>query len=270
MTLRVAILRVDREDETLQNVEGPCVLARVGVPSADADRIAATGLRFTQDLRHGRQQPGHRIGVAGVRRDAGADRHRQALRCVELEALVDERVADMLETGFEGGDGRRRGDDEELVRPVPAEHGRRVELRAQRRDDPLQHVVSGVVAVRLVEEPEVVDVDQGDADRRAVSAGMLERGPELDDECAVVQQPGERIALGRVEQLFGLSADPALRGSEGEVQDRAGDDGCGERDDQHVALDVGDRGEDRPGVAPHADDRPSLARPRPGVGTGRA
>ena len=165
----------------------------------------------------------------------------------------------MLETWLEGGDGRRRSDDEELVRPVPAKHGGPIELRAQRRDDPLQHVVPGVVAMRLVEEPEVVDIDKGDADRRAVGAGVLEGGPELDDERAVVEQAGERISLGRVEQLFGLFGDPALRGPEGEVEDRAGHDGRGERDDQHVALDVGDRGEDRRGVAPHADDRPCLA-----------
>ena len=120
-------------------------------------------------------------------------------------------------------------------------------------------MVTGVVAVRLVEEPEVVDVDEGDADRRSVGAGVLEGGPKPDDERAVVEQAGERIALGRVEQLLGLFGDPALRGSEGEVQDRAGDEGRGERDDQHVALDVGDRGEDRRGVAPHADDRPCLA-----------
>ena len=47
-------------------------------------------------------------------------------RGVELEALVDERVPDCSIDRLEGGDGRRRGDDEELVRPVPAEHGRRV------------------------------------------------------------------------------------------------------------------------------------------------
>ena len=123
----------------------------------------------------------------------------------------------------------------------------------------MQHVVSRVVTVGFVQEPEVVDIDEGDADRRPLGAGALEHDPELDDEGTMVEQAGEGVARGRVEQLFGLLADPALRGSEGEVQDRAGHDRRGKRDDEHVPLDVGDRGEDRRGIAPHADHGPGFA-----------
>ena len=58
---------------------------------------------------------------------------------------------------------------------------------ARRAADQLQHLVADVVAVRVVELLEVVDVDHGDGEAPAEAAQpLLERAPP--------GQPGERVA----------------------------------------------------------------------------
>ena len=56
------------------------------------------------------------------------------------------------------------------------------------------------VAVVVVEQPEVVDVDERDAERRAGGARALDLAGEEADEGAVVERPGQRIAPGRLDE----------------------------------------------------------------------
>ena len=60
MALRVAVLRVDRDDQALEDVEGP----RFGcggalVVSGDPGRVTAAGLRLTERRRGHGQELGH-------------------------------------------------------------------------------------------------------------------------------------------------------------------------------------------------------------------
>ena len=67
-----------------------------------------------------------------------------------------------------------RGDDEELVRPVAAEGDVVGQRSAQELGDGQQRLVAGVVAIGLVEQPEVVDVDERDGERGIGRAGALD------------------------------------------------------------------------------------------------
>ena len=58
-----------------------------------------------------------------------------------------------------------RGDDEQLVGAIATEDDVRRQLAPEQVDDGQQRAVAGRVAVRLVEQPEVVDVDEGDGER---------------------------------------------------------------------------------------------------------
>ena len=83
-------------------------------------------------------------------------------------------------------------------------------------------LVAGRVAVGVVEQPEVVDVDQGDRDRLALRAGLLDRLRQGLDQGAVVRDAGERVPAGRLDERVGLAVDPALGGAEDQVErDRA-------------------------------------------------
>ena len=67
MALRVAVLRIDREDQALEDVEcrrrGGVVRRRVG---RHADRVPTTGLGLLEDRRDRREQGRRRRGVLGV------------------------------------------------------------------------------------------------------------------------------------------------------------------------------------------------------------
>ena len=71
-----------------------------------------------------------------------------------------------------------------------------------------QHVVARPVAVGVVEQPEVVDVDERDADGRARPRGRSIVAARCVDERAVVERPGQRVAPGRVDQRRRLAVDP--------------------------------------------------------------
>ena len=101
----------------------------------------------------------------------------------------------------------------------------RRELPPELAGDREQRLVAGPVAVVVVQEPEVVDVDEGDAERRAGGPGALDLAGEVGDERAVVQRPGQRVALGRLDERGGLAGQPALRRAEDQEQQDRGDDG---------------------------------------------
>ena len=113
-------------------------------------------------------------GVVGIGADADADADREPLRLSELDA-------DLLEVARAARPrcARRRRcsapgpEEQELVGAVSGDD--RVGLLATHQlRDPEQHLVGGFVAVRVVEQAEVVHVDERDADGPPGSAGRLE------------------------------------------------------------------------------------------------
>ena len=120
--------------------------------------------------------------------------------------------------------------------------------------------VAGRVAVGVVDEPEVVDVDDGDTrPAPGPSAVGLELVGQLDDDRAVVEQPGQGVAPLGLEQGPRLALEAPVGGPEDEVQEHRQDRGreAGDADDP-VAGRVG-RVEDRRRVAVDLEDRADVA-----------
>ena len=174
-----------------------------------------------------------------------------------MEALVDEGVAQVLDGRAKGGDRCGRGDDEELVGAEPAGGGAGWTVQLDEPGEPQERVIATGVTVRVVEEPEIVEIDQGDADRAEVGARPVDGGGELGGHGTVVQQPGQRVATGGLEELDGLARDAHLRAAEDEVQEQPGDRGGDEGHREHLLLDVTQRADDRGRVAPDGGDRVS-------------
>ena len=87
-----------------------------------------------------------------------------------------------------------------------------------------QCLVAGIVAVDVVEQPEVVEVDERHAERQAGRAGALDLVREVGDERAVVERSRERVAPGRLDELGRLAGQPCLRRAEDQEQQRRGDE----------------------------------------------
>ncbi len=104
--------------------------------------------------------------------------------------------------------------------------------------------------VRVVEEPEVVDVDQRHADLGLVAPRRLDLLREQRHHRPVVQHAGQRIAARRVEQLAVLTGEARLRRSEDEEQHRRQQNARHHRHQHDVALRGFQPGHERPGVAP--------------------
>ena len=83
---------------------------------------------------------------------AGADRDRQPLRRLELEAQVGEGGPEPLDGGLQLDDGLGRGHEQELVRAVAAHDDPVRQLAAQELDDRQQGLVARAVAVVVVEQ----------------------------------------------------------------------------------------------------------------------
>ena len=135
------------------------------------------------------------------------DRDRQ--RADEAADLLGERAQDLVV----GDTGHER--DESLAVPA-AEHVVAAQPAAQPARDLAQHAVSHVVAVGVVDAPEVVEIEHEHArwHTRAIPAGKL--GRDRIQHVAAVVEPGQRVrarpalglgaaALGR-EQRLGLAA----------------------------------------------------------------
>ena len=147
---------------------------------------------------------------------------------------------------------------QEFVRPVASEGDVVGQRSAQNVGDGQERLVAGVVAVRLVEQPEVVDVDQRDADRRVGRAGALDARRHQGDECPVVERAGQRVAIERIDERLGLARDAALGRAEHEIQDDRRDEPGRQRHEDDVPADRIEGREDRRRVAPHADHAADL------------
>ena len=92
MPLRVAILRVDGEDEAVEDVEATGGDRRLVRRAGQADRVAAARLSLFEGAGRRREQDGDRRAVVRIRAQAGADGDRQPLGRLELETPVGKAV----------------------------------------------------------------------------------------------------------------------------------------------------------------------------------
>ena len=115
----VAILRVDRGDQPLQDAEGRGRPRPSRCPVGDPGRRAAAGLRFAQDRATADINSVTESASSGIGRDADADRDRQAPRSRERR-LTSTSASQRVESRS-GGDSLHRRDAEEFVGPEAAE-----------------------------------------------------------------------------------------------------------------------------------------------------
>ena len=156
----------------------------------------ARALGFIHALVGPRQQGVSRAYVLGKRRHADGELHRK------MDALGRDQGRDGGQVGNALGHGARRlevgiGQEHgEFVAPQPRRGVRGAAAGLQHLADAAQGLVPGLVAVRVVEELEVGQVDQQQAHLAATGASVLQRGLEAIVEGAMVIQVGDGIALG--------------------------------------------------------------------------
>ena len=86
--------------------------------------------------------------------------------------------------------------------------------------DLAQHAVSGVMAVRVVDDLEVIEVQVQDADRTSAAYLLSQRQGQVVHHQVTVGQPGQRIGEGAARQLVlrGLAGTDVLDVGDGEVR----------------------------------------------------
>ena len=184
--------------------------ARVAVARGAVDLVAdAAGLGRV----HGDVGALHqRLDVAAVLgehrdADAGAHEQRQALEAERLLDRAGEAAGDLLGL-LDGGAGREQ--DGELV-AADAGHELGVgHAGLQPRADLAQEPVAGLVAERVVELLEVVEVDQQQRELGLVGAGGGGRVLEAGEQAAAVGEPGQRVVHRVVLALGGERAQLGL------------------------------------------------------------
>ena len=252
--LRVAVLRVDGDDQARQDVEGASLGSThlVARRIRDPHPVAATRLRLAECHRGDRQQLSRRIAVDRREAQASTDRHGQPFRAAELKAQVDQPAAEALDRRLQVRRALRRRDQEEFVGSVAAECRVLREFGAQKSGDLEEPRVTGAVAVGVVQQPEVVDVDQGNADRPQPGAACLapgfELGRKVGDHGSMVEQAREGVASSGFHELPGLPSQPALRRAEDQVQQDGQDHRCRHGDHDCVPTRHANRGEQLRGI----------------------
>ena len=222
MALRVAVLRVDRDDQPLQHVEAGALAGRPVVARAlghvDARRRPtpwlATSATVAWESSSVTASPcGRVVGHAGAEGDG------QVLAVRELDVDRLELRAQPLQRGLQVVGTLRRRDGQELIRTEAAQDRGLRELAAQQAPDLQQDRVARRMAMGIVEQPEVVDIDQRQADHaRARLARALELGAQHVDDRAVVEQAGQGVLVGRLQQQVGLPIETAGGGAEDQVE----------------------------------------------------
>ena len=111
-------------------------------------------------------------------------------------------------------------DEHELLAAEPADGVARADDRAQLCGGGRERLVALRVAVRVVDALEVVEVDDGDAERRAGERGGLDLAPQPLLRAAVVEQPGEPVGGRLAAQVLALAGGLVReRGHRGEALD---------------------------------------------------
>ena len=109
------------------------------------------------------------------------------------------------------------------------------------------------MSVRVVEQAEVVEVEEGHTDGSAVRSRRLDLRPERLHERAVVEGARQRIAARRLEQLERLAREALLGRAEDEEEQQRAHERRRERDGHDADATFLELREDRRGIAPHSD-----------------
>ena len=106
--LRIAVLRIDGRDETLQDVEADG-RGRLVLPFArSSDSVTAARLGLLEDTDGGGKERRGRRRVVGIGRQADAHGDGKSLGLVEAEAEVDQGRAQPVDQRLESGHGGSR------------------------------------------------------------------------------------------------------------------------------------------------------------------
>ncbi len=115
------------------------------------------------------------------------------------------------------------------------------------------------MAVRLIQVPEVVDVEERDPEGLVGMASRFDRDRQRPDQRAVIERAGHLVEASRLEELVRLAEDASLGRAEHEVQGD-GREGAGEQRDEHdLATELIQVPEDRCRISPDAHDCDDLA-----------
>ncbi len=129
--------------------------------------------------------------------DAGAD---EVVDAVDRERLGEgggDAIGDRQRLVFVG---EAIDQDPELVAAEAGDDVSRAQVGAQARRHGAQQGVAGVMAEAVVDQLEVVEVEEEDADRRARDRGFAESVAEGVDEAEPVGEPGQRVVQDAVAQ----------------------------------------------------------------------
>src|SRR4051794_32022221 len=99
-----------------------------------------------------------------------------------------------------------REDQEKLLATKPGGEARTGRRLGQQIRDVLQHGVAGVVRERVIDPLEVVQVDDGQRQRRTANPGLAEQGGQPLVDVPPVVQAGQRVPVGHLAEVL---ADPA-------------------------------------------------------------
>ncbi len=162
---RVAVLGVDREDKSLEDVEAGLARFFGLFRPGDTDVVAAARLGRSEGRRDCCQE--HRQGrrVMRVADDPGTDRDRQAVGGVDLEAPLDQPGPDLLERWLRAATwlaGTITRNSSGPYRPMidPSGAAARISSRTA-----IRARVSHLVAMVVIEQGEVIEIDQRDAEQ---------------------------------------------------------------------------------------------------------
>ena len=220
------------------------------------DRLAVAACVGVLRVHGARERGGERLGVPLVdpRRVTGGVHLERVDRGVLAQRLgaqqghvgfADELVARAQRLGFgdarRGGEAGQRGaqslreleraprtgvreDDGELVSADAVGLICATHRRAQRVGERADALVARLVAVRVVERLEIVEVDQRQGQRQARARGVLQLAREVLMKYAVVAQAGERIRAGHLREALKLlcagSVEPASLRAQQQTEQR--------------------------------------------------
>ena len=169
----------------------------------DERAVAAVALDFVEGGVGVAEQIVLQQGV--VREDGAAERHRQrqGLLPADLDATLLDQGQDPIRDRFGPGGVAARQEDHELVAAVAPDH---VPLTPagilEGRADDAQDLVPNEVAIGIIEELEVVDIDQDDPERIALRRRAGQFGVERLLHRAVIGEAGQGIGVGQATHLL--------------------------------------------------------------------
>jgi hypothetical protein len=217
----------DRLVEEPQLLVGECVpevgLQLQGVDVVPAERALVHLDAGTAAVGLGAGEGALRLAQQVVRRGVGAQGETDARREADLPAVDEEGLVENPQEPV--GEGPEAvevldvlGHQEELVGAQPDGGVLDPRAPAQPVRDLAEQQVPGLVAQRVVDRPEPVDVEVHQADLQPAATGQRDGVPETVGQRAAVGQPGERVGESPADQVV-LGATPV-----GDVDERQDDE----------------------------------------------